>query len=762
MSSRGITVRVEEQPEWVLRAALEPLEARALLSVVPTGPEFQVNSYTPDDQEFPAVAVNADGDAVVVWESHGQDGDGFGIYGQRYNAAGVPLGGEFRANNTTIEQQYGPSVGMDSAGNFVVAWSSYNQEGDRSGYGVFAQRFAADGSRIGGEFLVNTVTLNNQIEPSVAVDADGDFVIAWASDGADGSSWAVSARRFDAAGVPLGAEFLVNQTTAGVQAFPAVATDAAGSFVVTWHSAEQDSPEEWDVYARRYSATGAPLGNEFRVNTETDSIQAYPSIDLNAAGAFVIAWRSDDQDGSQSGVYAQRYSSAGVQQGGEFRVNTTTAGDQSEPSVAVENDGDFFVAWHSQDQDGSGLAVIARQFGSSGTPLGGEVRVNEYTDGDQGYPAVAVDAEGEYLVAWDSEERDGDGFGIAARRLALPDTTAPTADIVDVTPDPRTTPVDEITIVFSEPVTGFDLSDLVLVRDTGPNRLTSQQTLTTTDGRTYVLGNLGPVTDDAADYVLFLDAETSGIRDAAGNALAGDAIEEWHRDAVVTNREIFYNNSAFDGNNPAASAADDNAIATDKEALRPGERGSFQNYTSYNRGINGVMVDIDGLPDDLTAADFAFRVGNVSNPATWAPAPTPSSITVREGDGAGGTDRVTITWSDNSIRNTWLQVSVLPTANTGLARSDVFYFGNIPGETGDDRAFATVSSEDYVRTRRNASPTADVTNDYDHNRDGRVSPLDVGVVYGNFGATLILIRPPGEGTGGTTDSLDGLDETSLL
>ena len=106
--------------------------------------------------------------------------------------------------------------------------------------------------------------------------------------------------------------------------------------------------------------------------------------------------------------------------------------------------------------------------------------------------------------------------------------------------------------------------------------------------------------------------------------------------AAVVGREIFYNNSAFDGNNAAANASDDQAVATDKSALLPGGTATFANYTSYSRGINGIMVNIAGLPATPTAADFTFLVGNNGSTSTWTAAPAPASITVRQGAGVGG------------------------------------------------------------------------------------------------------------------------------
>ena len=147
----------------------------------------------------------------------------------------------------------------------------------------------------------------------------------------------------------------------------------------------------------------------------------------------------------------------------------------------------------------------------------------------------------------------------------------------------------------------------------------------------------------------------------------------------VVSCDIFYNNSPLDGNDPIADAADDGAIALDKTALLPGGTASAANYTTYSRGINGIMIDIAGLRGVPTANDFIFEVGNTANPSQWFAAPQPISVTARAGDGVGGSTRVTITWPDNSIQNEWLQVTVKATVNTGLSADDVFYFGNVIG-----------------------------------------------------------------------------------
>src|SRR5207247_2097696 len=131
------------------------------------------------------------------WTSSAQDGSNTGVYAQRYNAAGVAQGSEFRVNTTTASAQENSAVAIDSAGNFVVAWSSNLQDG--SGSGTYARRYSAAGLALTGEFRVNTYTSNDQNYPTVAMDAIGDFVVTWSSLGQDaGNTWGVYAQHYDA------------------------------------------------------------------------------------------------------------------------------------------------------------------------------------------------------------------------------------------------------------------------------------------------------------------------------------------------------------------------------------------------------------------------------------------------------------------------------------------------------------------------------------------------------------------------------------
>ncbi len=244
--------------------------------------------------------------------------------------------------------------------------------------------------------------------------------------------------------------------------------------------------------------------------------------------------------------------------------------------------------------------------------------------------------------------------------------------------------------------------------------------------------------------------------DPAGNlgrdATAGELVVTG---AGIVARHVFYNHSSFDDENVGANPDDDAAIAPDKTALLPGEIAEFENYISFDLGINGIMVDVGGLTGPVTAADFLFRVGNSETPETWSEAPAPQSVSVRVAAGVGGSDRVTVVWADHAIRNRWLQVTVLG-ANLGLPGDDVFYFGSATAEAGDSPSNTRVTATDLLLARNNPRSflnPAQITLNFDYNRDQRINATDVLLARNNqtnFLTALKLLDLSALGQDGST------------
>jgi hypothetical protein len=255
---------------------------------------------------------------------------------------------------------------------------------------------------LGGEFQVNALfTPGTQNYPAVAAGVDGRFVVAWQDLDYD----SVFLRFFDADGDPAGVEVPVNDSGLAFEILPAVARGANGTFVVVWMSVSFGF--ESDIVGRRFDAAGNALGNEFLVNTYLTGVQHRPAVASDSEGNFVVVWTSASGDSSGNSVRGRRFDADGTPLGNDTQINNWTMGDQRSPAVAMAANGSFVVVWQSDGQDESDEGVFGRRFDSWGAAQGGEFPVNTYTTGNQQRPAVTSDAAGNFAVVWEGESSIG-------------------------------------------------------------------------------------------------------------------------------------------------------------------------------------------------------------------------------------------------------------------------------------------------------------------------------------------------------------------
>jgi len=306
-------------------------------------------------------------------------------------------GSEFQVNTYTTSFQGYPRVAVGPNGDFLVVWEGV---GIPDGVGVYRKLYSAGGGAVGAEELVNTTTSGPQTTPSVAADGAGNFVVTWDNLSQDGDGWGVFAALVDSSGNAVGSEFQVNTYTTNHQFYSSVAASDDGSFLVVWESRLQDF-SLGGIYGQLFDSIGNKLGAEFRVNTTTGGEQNDARVAATPDG-FVVTWESDQLDGNNEGVAMQMLNAAAAFVGGETVVNTFTTGDQEDPTVAVQPDGTFAITWEDGAQEGSGNAVYGQVFDSNGSPLGIEFRLNTYTPHDQEKPRVASDGLGGFVAVWES------------------------------------------------------------------------------------------------------------------------------------------------------------------------------------------------------------------------------------------------------------------------------------------------------------------------------------------------------------------------
>ena len=336
-----------------------------------------------------------------------------------------PVGPEFRVSQFSETGEKSPVVGMGASGKFVIAWESFDQ--DKHDDCFFAKRYNAFGRSWSGAFQVIKQENCDQKEPSVGLDASGNFVIAWkinyCCQGVDG----IYAQRYDSSGNTLGSEFRVNSNTTGQKVCPSVGMNASGNFVVVWVTGGAYVGDQEGIIAQRYDANGTAQGSEFRVDTCKDwDVWDYrfPSVGMNASGNFVVVWECGIGKGYY--VFARRFDAAGTAQGDDFLVQSANKQGDS-PSVGMDASGNFVIALERYGWDPSippninirsitGNNIYAQRYDASGKALGSEFRVNTRKIENEHNPSLGMDASGNFVIAWSSKGRGDDGCRVFAKR----------------------------------------------------------------------------------------------------------------------------------------------------------------------------------------------------------------------------------------------------------------------------------------------------------------------------------------------------------
>ncbi|WP_460154579.1 type I secretion C-terminal target domain-containing protein [Pseudomonas sp. S2_G10] len=373
---------------------------------MPTLGEIRVNPTTGYHSE-PSLTALKDGGYIVAWSDQGTGSTDY-IYTQRYNASGVKTGGPALVNSVTNSAQEDPTITALANGGYVVAWQSDSFD-DMSD--IAAQVYNANGAKVGSEFIVNTS--RNGIQDSAQITAlkDGGFVVSWASYGQDGSGWGGYLQRYNASGAKTGAETRVSTTTQYDQDGPTVTGLADGGMMVVWEG--NGTGDTSGIFGQRFKADGSKSGGEIRINTRVADDQTDPMIKVLSNGNYVVTWQSapddgdgDDETDAPGDVYAQLFNAAGVKVGAETRVNTTTAGNQEEPDVTAMTGGGYLVTWAGQGT-GDVNGIFAQLFNASGVKVGSETRINTTTTGNQMFTQVTTLADGGYVIAWESSVVNG-------------------------------------------------------------------------------------------------------------------------------------------------------------------------------------------------------------------------------------------------------------------------------------------------------------------------------------------------------------------
>ncbi|MBM3238048.1 hypothetical protein FJZ31_17290 [Candidatus Poribacteria bacterium] len=338
---------------------------------------------------YNSVAMDWAGNFVAVWtDNRNVHND---VWLQRFDSDGNPIGGNEKVNDDLgTDAQSCSRVAMDKDGNFIVVWHD-NRDGD---YNIYAQRFDSSGNPVGSNFKINDdIGVARQVEPSIGMDSNGNFVVAWI-DGRDGGQ-DIYAQRFDDTATPVGANLRVNESRYTITGYGQVNVSMSdtGIFGVTWTTDEHFTSGQLCVRFFNWT-TGASIAPTSVVITSSIS---GPNIGIDDAGISTMIWT--DYNSSPLPTMARRYNSSGNPITPAYVIDDTSwvAFPSSRQAIAVRPSGEFVVCFEAHPEGSSIRAIQVRRFDASGNPIGASFQL----DAEQPvWGAIAITTEGQFVVAY--------------------------------------------------------------------------------------------------------------------------------------------------------------------------------------------------------------------------------------------------------------------------------------------------------------------------------------------------------------------------
>ncbi len=397
-------------------------------ALMPLGGEYPLLGNIDGHQSNPHVAVDSDG-GFVVWQNAAQS-NGERILVQRLNSDYVGEGVVQQVSQGAAgSNDVNPRAAMRSDGGGAIVWEA----GPRGNSDVYVRFIDSRGNFTTGAIMANSYASSIQRDASIATLENGGVVVVWESVGQDGSGEGIYGQRFNAQGIRVGSEFLVNQSTAENQSDPSVTALNGGKFVVGWLSQSQNGRNSSgganlrsNVMGRLYDGSGAAVGNEYRLN-DGDVLAADPQLATRPDGGFLLTWVQKDETNTRnsSDVYIKTFDNNGLPAVQAVRHNTYLTGRQSTPEVAMVGS-DALVTWASSGQDAGGLGVQGRML-SGGT----EFQINSQGQLNQSMPTIGSDGTGKYIAVWVNTMK-ADHSILSAQRYLVPNG-AVGEGVVDVT-----------------------------------------------------------------------------------------------------------------------------------------------------------------------------------------------------------------------------------------------------------------------------------------------------------------------------------------
>ncbi|MDK3020660.1 calcium-binding protein [Pseudodonghicola flavimaris] len=426
------------------------------------GDEIQVNTYSKSHQGDPAIAANPKtGGFQIVWESKGQDGDGYGIYGQTFGALGAMVDGEFRINDMTVGDQENPDVAFNRAGQGSWVWQTdaiwsetninrdelpVSRDYEADNIRTRSKTFGFDGDGDGEEYYNFERVRYGRTDP----EAEGQDALEPRVISLGGDMFATGYYVRDYLHAEF--QFTVDEYTANTyrlptngqwsrnymdtEVFPRGATnfgdlaqfDDENILVVGTLAADAEGADgiiQFQLFEEpRVQGLAFDLSERFVLEgSGTTGAASDPRVVMLVGKQFAITWTETTGSGksAQTDVYAQIFSKKTLKEASPvIQVHSDSGEDQDHAEITALKDGGFMVTWVAGgDADGNGSAIMAQRFDADGVRLGKAQVVNATTKGDQADPAIDTLKNGNVAITWESETGDDSGLSVKAQVLKI-------------------------------------------------------------------------------------------------------------------------------------------------------------------------------------------------------------------------------------------------------------------------------------------------------------------------------------------------------
>lgn len=363
-----------------------------------TNDAFLVNSYQQADQVNSDITGLEDGGFLITWQSYEQDGSDYGIYSQRYDVDGSRVGGEVRVNDYTDSAQEKPEITSLDNGGYVITWMSEGQDGSEAG--VYARVYDENGNAATNEILVNNSVDLDQANPTVTTLENGSFVVSWQSNHQVANGYDIYAKIYSADGSVIKSEFVLNSVTDNEQATPNITNLSNGGFATSWVTT--DGAGVASVAVRTFDQNGKPILTQDLAITEGNlTVGSKPEVSGLNDGSFILVWAADN--GQNSVIYASRYDQDGSAIFEEKEISSSYTSVQTEPHVVALEDGGYLISWTDANPGTGEASVYAQQFDENSQSVKGSFEVgvvigSDTTAVESGTSEAAVDTDLHTLI----------------------------------------------------------------------------------------------------------------------------------------------------------------------------------------------------------------------------------------------------------------------------------------------------------------------------------------------------------------------------